>query len=73
MNGIGRYSGSACRPVLHRATRAAKLTGHSQAKFLVAIAGREELGLTELSNDIAIPHSTLARLKSVTALFARLA
>ena len=55
------------------AEHAAKVTGQNAGAIFEALSGREALGSTGLGNGIAIPHGKLAGLKSVVAVFARLA
>jgi PTS system nitrogen regulatory IIA component len=55
------------------AERAAGITGQDSQAIYETLSTRESLGSTGLGNGIAIPHGKLAGLKSVTALFARLA
>jgi PTS system nitrogen regulatory IIA component len=55
------------------AEHAAKVTGQDAQTIYEALSGREALGSTGLGNGIAIPHGKLAGLKSVVAVFARLA
>ena len=55
------------------AEHAAKITGQDSGTIYSALSGREALGSTGLGNGIAIPHGKLAGLKSVVAVFARLA
>jgi nitrogen PTS system EIIA component len=57
----------------HLAKVAAELTERPAEDIRDAIAGREELGSTGLGNGLAIPHGKVAGLKTVTAVFARLA
>lgn len=55
------------------ASHAAQVTGFEADEIAEALRAREALGSTGLGNGIAIPHGKLAGLRSVTAIFARLA
>lgn len=55
------------------AQKASEITGFSGDDLLKTLLAREELGSTGLGNGIAIPHGKIVGLKSVTAVFARLA
>ncbi len=52
--------------------KAAALTGLTEREIAEALMQRERLGSTGVGNGIAIPHGKLARVKTLTGVFARL-
>ncbi|MFZ1774480.1 MAG: PTS IIA-like nitrogen regulatory protein PtsN [Rhizobiaceae bacterium] len=52
--------------------KAAPITGLGEREIFDALMQRERLGSTGVGNGIAIPHGKLARMKSITGVFARL-
>ena len=53
--------------------RAARLTGLQERDIFDVLLQRERLGSTGLGHGIAIPHGTIAGLKRIVGIFARLA